>query len=83
MKLELITLKGINIDAMPNSMLAFERLRLRLRPRDINIEKLISNIKETLMYYAFNQPALNGFSKELSESRDNLKNLKLNSLKIF
>jgi len=39
------------------------------RPKDINIEKPISDKKEVLTYYAFNEPALNGFSKELSESR--------------
>lgn len=57
---------GINIDAMPNSMKSFEKFR----PRDINIEKPISDKKQVLTYYAFNEPALNGFSKELSEERD-------------
>ncbi len=60
--------KGINIDAMPNSMKAFNKIR----PRDINIEKPISDKKQILTYYAFNEPALNGFSKELSEERDNI-----------
>lgn len=60
--------KGINIDAMPGSMKAFEKIR----PRDINIEKPVSDKKEVLTYYAFNEPALNGFSKELSEQRDGL-----------
>ena len=59
---------GINIDAMPGSMKAFEQCR----PRDINIEKPISSKKQVLTYYAFNEPALNGFSKEISESRDGL-----------
>ena len=58
--------RGINIDAMPGSMTAFNRMR----PRDINIEKPVSNKKQLLTYYAFNEPALNGFSKELSEERD-------------
>lgn len=58
--------RGINIDAMPNSMKLFKKIR----PRDINIEKPISDKKEILTYYAFNEPALNGFSKELSEQRD-------------
>ena len=57
---------GINVDAMPGSMTAFNRIR----PRDINIEKPVSNKKQLLTYYAFNEPALNGFSKELSEERD-------------
>lgn len=57
---------GINIDAMPDSMKPFEKIR----PRDINIEKPLSDKKQVLTYYAFNEPALNGFSKELSEERD-------------
>jgi len=58
--------KGINIDAMPNSMKLFNKLR----PKDINIEKPVSDTKQFLTYYAFNEPALNGFSKELSDERD-------------
>jgi hypothetical protein len=57
---------GINIDAMPGSMKAFQKLRYR----DINIETPISSTPETLVYYGFNEPALNGFSKNISESRD-------------
>lgn len=57
---------GINIDAMPNSMKLFNKIR----PRDINIEKPVSDKKQVLTYYAFNEPALNGFSKELSLERD-------------
>lgn len=55
--------RGINIDAMPGSMAAFNRLR----PRDINIEKPVSDQKQLLTYYAFNEPALNSFSKELTD----------------
>lgn len=44
-----------------------------LRPRDINIEKPISSTRQILKYYAFNEPALNGFSKELSQQRDGLR----------
>ncbi len=62
--------QGINIDAMPNSMLKFNELR----PRDVNIEKPISSKKEVLTYYAFNEPALNGFSREISEERNGLRN---------
>lgn len=62
--------RGINIDAMPNSMKAFAKIR----PRDINIEKPVSDKKEVLTYYAFNEPALNGFSKKLSEKRDGQEN---------
>jgi len=58
--------RGINIDAMPNSMNLFNKIRAR----DINIEKPVSKKKQVLTYYAFNEPALNGFSKELSEERN-------------
>lgn len=62
--------RGINIDAMPGSMKAFDKTRTR----DINIEKPVSDKKQILTYYAFNEPALNGFSKELSEQRDGQEN---------
>lgn len=62
--------KGINIDAMPNSMKLFNKIR----PRDINIEKPVSDKKQVLRYYAFNEPALNGFSKKLSEERSHKNN---------
>ncbi|MDD3597487.1 FkbM family methyltransferase [Sulfuricurvum sp.] len=58
--------RGINIDAMPGSMKPFNKLR----PNDINIEQPVSDKKEILTYYAFNEPALNGFSKELSKQRE-------------
>jgi FkbM family methyltransferase len=61
---------GINIDAMPGSMNAFDKFRLR----DINIEKPVSDKKQILTYYAFNEPALNGFSQELSQDRVNQDN---------
>lgn len=60
--------RGINIDAMPGSMNIFNKTRAR----DINIEKPISDKKETLTYYAFNEPALNGFSKELTQEREKI-----------
>ena len=69
--------RGINIDAMPNSMVQFNRIR----PRDINIEKPISDKVEILTYYAFNEPALNGFSKEISLLRNELKDYQIESTK--
>ena len=64
---------GINIDAMPGSMDLFNRLR----PRDTNLEKAVSDSKQVLTYYVFNEPALNGFSKDLSIFRDGLKDYKI------
>ncbi|MCO7246812.1 FkbM family methyltransferase [Halomonas sp. Mc5H-6] len=66
---------GINIDAKPGSMEAFKEKRCR----DINIEKPISEKPMTLTYYMFNEPALNGFSKEISESRDGVNGFKVES----
>lgn len=57
--------RGINIDAMPGSMRLFEKIR----PRDINIECGVGEVETCLQYYMFNEPALNGFSKSLSEQR--------------
>ena len=57
---------GINIDAMPNSMKVFDKMR----PRDINIEAPVSDTNEELIYYVFNDPALNGFSETLTQKRE-------------
>lgn len=57
---------GINIDAMPGSMKIFNKKRRR----DINLEVAISDKEEILTYYMFDEPGLNGFSKELSIKRD-------------
>jgi FkbM family methyltransferase len=64
---------GINIDAMPGSMNLFKIQR----PRDINIEKAVSDSKRLLTYYAFNEPALNGFSQDISMQLDGHSDYKL------
>jgi FkbM family methyltransferase len=56
---------GINIDAMPGSM----RLFNRLRPRDINIEAAVAKEPGTLVYFVFNDPALNTFDGNLAKER--------------
>lgn len=58
--------RGINIDAQPDSM----RLFRRLRSRDINLEIGVDIQAGTLKYFQFNEPALNTFS----ESEAALKN---------
>lgn len=58
--------RGINIDAMPGSMESFKNFR----SRDINLEVPVGNSIDILTYYLFNEPALNGFSEELSRQRD-------------
>lgn len=61
--------RGINIDAMPGSMAPFNLTR----PDEINLELAVSEKEEDLTYYMFNNPAYNGFSKELSKKRDGVR----------
>lgn len=61
---------GVNIDAMPGSM----RLFNKWRPRDINLEMGVGDKSGALDYYVFNEPALNGFSAELSKTREEANN---------
>lgn len=58
--------RGINVDAMPGSMVLFDKFR----PRDINIEVGVGMAEGELNYYSFNEPALNGFSQKLSIERN-------------
>jgi FkbM family methyltransferase len=51
---------GINIDAAPGSMLAFQRER----PRDINIEAAVGEADKALTFYEFNNPALSSFCRD-------------------
>jgi FkbM family methyltransferase len=57
--------RGVNIDAMPGSMRLFDRYR----SRDTNIEAGIGLTTGVVPFYVFNEPALNSFDRELSESR--------------
>ncbi|ASC71433.1 SAM-dependent methyltransferase [Halomicronema hongdechloris C2206] len=68
---------GINIDAMPGSMELFKKIR----PRDINIEIPIFSKSQVLTYYQFNEPALNGFSEEISTQRNKHEKYKIISTK--
>lgn len=57
---------GINVDATPGSMSAFQKLR----PRDINIEAAVGPAGEgPRTFYAFNEGALNSFDEDLSRRR--------------
>lgn len=58
--------RGLNIDAMPGSMAKFKKYRVR----DISIEAAISANEKEMVYYIFNEPALNGFSEKMSLERD-------------
>lgn len=57
---------GINIDAMPGSMVAFKKNR----PRDINLEIAISDEERELTYYVFDDAALNTFDIKLAQARE-------------
>jgi FkbM family methyltransferase len=57
---------GINIDAMPGSMKLFKKFR----NKDINLEIPLASKEQLLTFFSFNEPALNSFSKELSEGRN-------------
>jgi FkbM family methyltransferase len=64
---------GINIEPMPGSKKIFDKYR----PNDINIEIPISDKEDELTYYMFNDAALNGFSKEISQQRNEFKDYKI------
>lgn len=51
--------RGINIDAMPDSMGPFRRLR----QRDINLEMGVGEVSGTAKFFIFNEPALNTFDE--------------------
>lgn len=57
--------RGINIDATPGSMRAFNWLRRR----DINLELGIGPEKGQLTFYCFDEPALNTLSAEVAKER--------------
>jgi FkbM family methyltransferase len=65
--------RGINIDAMPGSMQLFEEQR----PKDINLELGVSKQQGELLYYMFNEPALNTFSESEAIKKDGLRNYKI------
>lgn len=58
--------KGINIEPTPDAIKAFELFR----KRDINLNIGIGPEKGKLTFHCFNEPALNSFSKEVSERID-------------
>lgn len=75
-KLYLNKWSGINIDAAPGSMNLFNRIR----PRDINIEAVISNTKTTVNYYIFNEPALNTISDEIAEQKSRIPGFRIEKI---
>lgn len=59
--------RGINIEPTPNAIKAFKLFR----KRDINLNIGIGPENGSLTFYSFNEPALNSFSKEVSEKIHN------------
>jgi FkbM family methyltransferase len=57
--------RGINIDAMPGSMTAFNRHRRR----DINLELGIGNNPGHLVFFIFREPVFNTFDSALARKR--------------
>jgi FkbM family methyltransferase len=58
--------RGINIDAEPGSMKSFNRHR----SRDINVECGVAAQSGQLIYYRFNEPALNTFEPVEAERKN-------------
>jgi len=56
---------GINIDPLPGTESAFKKHR----PKDITLEIGIAQQEGELTYYMYNEPALNGFSRQYFEER--------------
>ncbi len=69
--------RGINIDPAPGTVHTFAASR----PRDITLELAIAASRKPLTYFMFNEPALNGFSDELSRNRDGKRQFKIISQK--
>lgn len=55
--------KGINVEPTPSAIKPFNVFRRR----DINLNIGVGEFKDSLTFYCFNEPALNSFSKEVSE----------------
>ncbi len=58
--------RGINIDPNPGALSLFKKYR----PRDINLECGISDVEGQLLYYIYNDSALNSFSHKCVEKRE-------------
>ena len=60
--------RGINIDPLPGSKALFDRFR----PQDINVECAIGMGNMELVYYLFNEPALNTFDPREASRKDGI-----------
>jgi FkbM family methyltransferase len=60
--------RGLNIDALPGIKNIFDTER----PEDINLELGVSEKEGDLIYYSFNEPALNTFDKAEADKKNGL-----------
>ena len=67
---------GICIDPLPECATLFKKYR----PRDIFIQKGVSDKTEILKYYMFNEPALTTFDKKLADEQNGLRNYKIDKI---
>jgi FkbM family methyltransferase len=65
--------RGICIDPLPGT----KELFYATRPRDFVIEVGVGEQGGTLIYYMFNEPALNTFDSVVANSRDGIKGFKI------
>jgi FkbM family methyltransferase len=74
--------RGVNVDALPGSMIIFNKVR----SKDINIETAISNENSELKYYMFSSTFFNTFDQNLVEKIKNHSKLigekTINSIKL-
>lgn len=57
--------RGINVDATPGSMRAFEKAR----PRDVNVECAVASERRLLVFREFDNPEMNGLCDESTDLR--------------
>jgi FkbM family methyltransferase len=60
---------GINIDPLPGVMELF----CKERPRDVSIEAAVAEESGSMLYYIFNEPALNTFCESEAKKKDGLR----------
>jgi hypothetical protein len=68
--------RGLNIDGAPGSMDIFNKIR----PEDINVERIVSAKKHPLVFSIFEEPALNTCDKELAQEYERLGNVKIKEI---
>jgi FkbM family methyltransferase len=68
--------RGINIDAMPGSMIEFNKVR----PLDTNLEIGVSDKPGIIPFYVFNEKALNTFDEGVAKDRQEKEDIHLDKV---